>query len=465
MEYRPLDTERDEIRLLSFVPPWSAAHAAHALRSGPDIIQCTLHHFSLSNMSSDYREYLGYLSLEKSRSGIREEDLPRWSFYRERKNGGRTHQDGDFNNTANTGDSTSPSIQNSYRFAWGDYVALSYVWGDTAMCSKIAVNGHIVEVTENLECALRKLACKYTEGTLLWVDVLCINQRDIAERNAQVKRMTHIYSQACTTIAWLGDEIDDSDMAIKLILDLASLSTLIERGILPRSETNYEAINSITWVALYHWLDRAYWKRLWVIQEIVMSQDELRFFCGDNWLGITALTQGWLMLMQDWSALTVVVQNACREAGLEALEYARIGVLINRMNEILSSFQHRRRGDVSLSILVSLARSSDQTDIRDKTYGIMGLLHPLVSDHIEPDYRLSVKGNFTAFTKAIYLGTRDLSSLIDMKVTSPNRHDVPSWALDLNTPAGSHLPLSKEMIAYCTSGASLPAVGFAENNQ
>jgi hypothetical protein len=141
-----------------------------------------------------------------------------------------------------------------------------------------------------------------------------------------------------------------------------------------------------------------------------------------------------------------------------------IGVLINRMNEILSSFQHRRRGGVSLSLLVSLARSSDQTDIRDKTYGIMGLLHPLVSDHIEPDYRLSVKGNFTAFTKAIYLGTRDLSSVVDMQVTSLNWHDVPSWALDLNTLAGSHLPLSKEMIAYCASGASLPAVEFAENN-
>jgi hypothetical protein len=36
--------------------------------------------------------------------------------------------------------------------------------------------------------------------------------------------------------------------------------------------------------------------------------------------------------------------------------------------------------------------------------------------------------------------------------------------LDLNTPTGTHLPLSKEMISYCASGASLPAVEFAENN-
>jgi hypothetical protein len=38
--------------------------------------------------------------------------------------------------------------------------------------------------------------------------------------------------------------------------------------------------------------------------------------------------------MQDWSSLTVVVQNACREASLEAGEYARIGVKIYRWEHI-----------------------------------------------------------------------------------------------------------------------------------
>lgn len=87
-----------------------------------------------------------------------------------------------------------------------------------------------------------------------------------------------------------------------------------------------------------------------------------------------------------------------------------------------------------------------------------------VSDHIEPEYRLSIKENFTAFTKAMYLGIIDLSSLIDMKVASPDRHVVPSWVLDLHAPPGSHLPLSKEEAPYCASAESLPAVEFVEND-
>jgi hypothetical protein len=42
-----------------------------------------------------------------------------------------------------------------YRFAWGDYAALSYVWGDETKTRTIFVNEHEVAVTQNLEEALR----------------------------------------------------------------------------------------------------------------------------------------------------------------------------------------------------------------------------------------------------------------------------------------------------------------------
>jgi hypothetical protein len=84
------------------------------------------------------------------------------------------------------------------RFAWGDYVALSYTWGDPKETREIFVNGKSVQVTVNLEAALRVLRGKapVKAGLKLWIDALCINQEDNDEKEVQVKRMADIYQRA-----------------------------------------------------------------------------------------------------------------------------------------------------------------------------------------------------------------------------------------------------------------------------
>jgi hypothetical protein len=102
--------------------------------------------------------------------------------------------------------------------------------------------------------------------------------------------------------------------------------------------------------------------------------------------------------------------------------------------------------------------------VRDKTYGIIGLLDPSISEHIGPDYRISVRGNSAAFAKAVYAGTMGFSNLIDMKVTSPNLYEAPSWVLDLNAPPGAHFPSRKEKPPYSECSSSLPDIQFTEND-
>lgn len=46
----------------------------------------------------------------------------------------------------------------------------------------------------------------------MWIDAVCINQRDISERNAQVANMTSIFACAENVIVWLG-EGDENDAA------------------------------------------------------------------------------------------------------------------------------------------------------------------------------------------------------------------------------------------------------------
>ncbi|KAH8893992.1 HET-domain-containing protein [Thozetella sp. PMI_491] len=77
-----------------------------------------------------------------------------------------------------------------------DYDALSYVWGDPKPYSKLIVNQiHFVLLAENLSNALLSLR-NAKESRILWVDAVCINQDDMAERGHQVNLMRRIYSNA-----------------------------------------------------------------------------------------------------------------------------------------------------------------------------------------------------------------------------------------------------------------------------
>lgn len=88
-----------------------------------------------------------------------------------------------------------------------DFSTLSYCWGDPTLTHEILVNNILTSVTQNLENALQRLweLCV----TRLWVDALCINQEDDAEKSSQVRIMKNIYPKAAATYAWLGPAEND----------------------------------------------------------------------------------------------------------------------------------------------------------------------------------------------------------------------------------------------------------------
>ncbi|KAF2461212.1 heterokaryon incompatibility, partial [Lineolata rhizophorae] len=83
------------------------------------------------------------------------------------------------------------------------YEALSYTWGDALDRHSIACEGKTIRVTANLLSALQHL--RQPDVTrILWVDAVCINQGNIAERDAQVRMMGDIYRMAARVLVWLG---------------------------------------------------------------------------------------------------------------------------------------------------------------------------------------------------------------------------------------------------------------------
>lgn len=133
------------------------------------------------------------------------------------------------------------------------YTALSYTWGDQNNPKEISLNGQPFYVGHNLYMALRRcqaMSCHLapgpdtettpydrptgdgqgqvvSTGMPLWIDAICINQADINEREAQVKLMARIYSQADNVHADLEvPYYKDEEMLSKL------LRTIREAGVI-----------------------------------------------------------------------------------------------------------------------------------------------------------------------------------------------------------------------------------------
>ena len=93
------------------------------------------------------------------------------------------------------------------------FEALSYAWGDPYVTAEILLHGTTTSVTRNLESFLRHRR-NPTEDVILWVDALCINQRDPEEKNFQVNMMSKIYACSSSLTIWLGPGSSDSKLAL-----------------------------------------------------------------------------------------------------------------------------------------------------------------------------------------------------------------------------------------------------------
>jgi hypothetical protein len=94
------------------------------------------------------------------------------------------------------------------------YEALSYVWGDANDKLPIFIHGNRLDVTVNLHAALLQLR-NHSLDRILWIDAICINQKDQLEKAHQILSMATIYSQAYRVLVWLGAAADDSDLVFQ----------------------------------------------------------------------------------------------------------------------------------------------------------------------------------------------------------------------------------------------------------
>ncbi|KAL8760735.1 MAG: hypothetical protein Q9184_003093 [Pyrenodesmia sp. 2 TL-2023] len=99
---------------------------------------------------------------------------------------------------------------------WPAYEELSYTWGDATVRRMIYVNRLPFQVTRNLDVALRYLRQR-DEPRVLWIDAVCIDQSNLAEKTHQVGMMGNIYRNAARVLVWLGESDKDIRKAMAFL--------------------------------------------------------------------------------------------------------------------------------------------------------------------------------------------------------------------------------------------------------
>ncbi|KAH8590415.1 heterokaryon incompatibility protein-domain-containing protein [Bisporella sp. PMI_857] len=161
------------------------------------------------------------------------------------------------------------------------FFALSYTWGEQTNQVEMTFEGHQILIGRNLAAALVSIRNEGEVAYILWVDALCINQKDTTEKMDQVQKMKRIYESAKAVIVWLGDEFDGIGDAFDWLKALPEY-TDVANGYWDK-QRNFKPIDLSSQVtdALCRLTAVPWWRRVWIIQEIVVCRTAVAF-CGKN---------------------------------------------------------------------------------------------------------------------------------------------------------------------------------------
>ena len=333
-----------------------------------------------------------------------------------------------------------PGPQTTPRSAFGatraaaySYTALSYAWGDpwAPGGADTLVAGGALRVTANLAAALRRLCG--SEATparsLWWVDALCINQADVAERNAQVALMRRIYASAARVQVWLGGDADGSGAAMGLVRNLAEPAAAWTRASRDRAcvhRGRREAEQSRVPCGLVS--ARVVGPCVGASGGGAGKSAQLPVRGGD------LHARG-----ADGRRDLAARELAAPEAGVEAERHgprAEAGPdeLRSASRRVQGAAAKSGRGShyIDLCTLLLHSRACKATDLHDKVFGVLGLADPRVY-RLTVNYGLPVQDVYRLAATAIITKTNTLN-ILSAAQNVDKLHSLPSWAPNLSDP-------------------------------
>jgi hypothetical protein len=211
-------------------------------------------------------------------------------------------------------------------------------------------------IGHNLHLALRHLRSP-THPLNIWVDALCINQADNAERNHQVSLMAFIYTRAKKVVAWLGrPRYRNDDRGVEVDFQYmtsewrARETQNFGRSLMEKIPMQYSPNPSIE--SYQRMLSSLYWTRLWIVQEICIPRVLVLAYGARIWT---------FEEFQSWTQL--------REGSPSIL----VNIPESKVTSLFFDFRDKRHTDIMrLESLVESFATWKCSNPMDGIYGLLG---------------------------------------------------------------------------------------------
>ena len=313
-----------------------------------------------------------------------------------------------------------------------EYEALSYIWGDPGEHGhEIFVDQSPFVVRPNLGNAMKRMRDE-SQGRWIWIDAICINMDDLAERNAQISLMRTIFSKASRVIVWLGEPSPRDLPAIETLKHpefLDNFNVNIHTKVIKRLSPILGARsawmpNLLKQTELYtRNLDHFWFTRVWAVQEYVLAQ-KVVFQWGSTILDSIALTDNVNCIVNAISSLTRVER-----------QQEEVGMIMNHLRGsryfswVKRTWDKNAEDITAFARVVATAQELYATDPRDKIFGLLALAPSSLRDSFRPDYASTVDNVYLRFALAMSLTTRVKAVVDSIEQIDLSDGDtvVPGW--------------------------------------
>ncbi|KAH7381700.1 heterokaryon incompatibility protein-domain-containing protein [Pyrenochaeta sp. MPI-SDFR-AT-0127] len=317
------------------------------------------------------------------------------------------------------------------------YEALSYVWGVEDHETPIYVNETAVLVKKNLFEAIWNLRLD-TSPRVIWIDSVCINQKDVIEKSCQVALMGDIYQSANIVVVFLGPESQDS----RVLFDFLDTDPVFEK------DSGYATTSSREEIAVAFWnvSQAPWWRRVWVLQEYSLAKNDPILQFGRRSILSSDFTKHNRNLGSNWALMYHKVQSQLQGA----VDFRNANDYLQRSLHTLL-LRPLSSGMWSLWLFAGALLHCGAADPRDRIYAIREVMGPVFKEVFPPDYTIPSDILFTRGT--IWLLT--MEKFGDAWAYFPplkGTHE-PSWALDFAHPF-DHMRWEKGDLARISNRAS-----------
>jgi hypothetical protein len=351
-------------------------------------------------------------------------------------------------------------------------------WGAPVLACSITINNRLLMITKSLDVAIRFLRHD-KESIVVWIDQICINQNDPAEKASQVQLMSLIYQRAWNTVIWLSDT--PADDAFNAIYTIECMTQDIYHPLLPSEKErlcNPPYIEAGAFEAVERLFACPWFQRTWTIQEAVLSNDpwvmsgaSVRHW--DNSVGCCAGLRD-LGLFQSGVAMRGLdnTVTALSDVPPTISHGSQAALTIWRMkNEY-----NRSRATMSLLTALVETRHTQATNSLDNIYGVLGVCeHDVFPDYtIQPTLlfrrvalqilRIQIQDFERMFRRSIThtvsasLGPFTLLYCIDQPANELDRGESPSWVVDWSKPRVTAGLVSNSSVFNCFNAGDRPSI-------